>query len=97
MVPSEKKVYIGEITDREGDIAFEDLKGLPVQFMPTAYLCDRAWEIASSSISDGYMTHFTSLLQKKGHVPFWTADMELYRAVKDKLVFVKSLEDYVSS
>jgi len=64
-----KKVYIGEITDREDDIAFEDLKGLPVQFMPTAYLCDRAWEIASSSISDGYMTHFTSLLQKKGHAP----------------------------
>jgi len=92
-----KKVYIGEITDREGDIAFEDLKGLPVQFMPTAYLCDRAWEIAKQFNLRWLYDAFYVALAEERSCPLWTADMELYRAVKDKLVFVKSLEDYVSS
>jgi predicted nucleic acid-binding protein len=43
-----------------------------------------------------YDAFYVALAEERS-CPLWTTDMELYRAVKDKLVFVKSLEDYVSS
>lgn len=92
-----KKVYIGEITIKEGDIAFEDLKGLPVELLPTVNLRDRTWEIAKQFGLRWLYDSFYVALAEKRECLLWTADIELYNAVKDDLVFVKSLEDYVSS
>ncbi len=91
-----KKVYIGEITAEEGDIAFEDLKGLPVQLQSTVHLRDRTWEIAKQFGLRWLYDSFYIALAEKRSCLLWTADMELHRAVKDKLTFVKSLENYAS-
>lgn len=91
-----KKVYIGEMTIEEGDNAFEDLKGFPVELLSTAHLCDRAWEVAKQfRLRWLYDAFYVALAERRGCL-LWTADIELYKAVKDELTFVKSLEDYTS-
>jgi len=92
-----KKVYSGEITAEAGETAFEDLKGLPVQLMPTGHLLDRTWEIAKQfNLRWLYDAFYVSLAEDRACM-LWTADKELYEAVKDELAFVKSLEDYDST
>lgn len=89
-----KKVYAGEITAKAGDAAFEDLKDFPIHLLPTVNLRDRTWEIAKQfGLRWLYDAFYVSLAEKRSCV-LWTADMELYKAVKDKLIFVKALEDY---
>jgi predicted nucleic acid-binding protein len=89
-----KKVYTGEITTEDGDIAFDDLKGLPVELLPTVYLRDRTWEIAKQYRLRWLYDSFYVALAEERDCLFWTADMELYNSVKHELIFVKSLEDY---
>jgi predicted nucleic acid-binding protein len=92
-----KKVYSGEITAEAGETAFEDLRGLPVQLMPTAHLLDRTWEIAKQfNLRWLYDAFYVSLAEDRACM-LWTADKELYEAVKDELAFVKPLEDYDST
>lgn len=89
-----KKVYTGEITAKAGDAAFEDLKDFPIYLLPTVKLRDRTWEIAKQfGLRWLYDAFYVALAEKRSCV-LWTADMELYRAVKDKFDFVKALEDY---
>jgi predicted nucleic acid-binding protein len=91
-----KKVYSGEITVNLGDMAFEKLKRFPIQMVSTLHLLDRAWEIAKQfRLRWLYDSFYVALAEKRG-CTLWTADIELYNAVKNDLVFVKSLEDYVS-
>ncbi len=91
-----KKVYSGEITQESAEIAFSKLHTLPVQLVPTSRLLDRAWEIGKQyNLRWLYDAFYVALAEKRSCL-LWTADMELYRAVKDKLTFVKSLEDYAS-
>ncbi len=89
-----KKVYSGDITAEAGETAFEDLRGLPVQLISTAYLLDRTWEIAKQfHLRWLYDAFYVALAEEKA-CTLWTADMELYNAVKADLAFVKALEDY---
>jgi len=89
-----KKVYSGDITVEAGETAFEDLRGLPVQLISTAYLLDRTWEIAKQfHLRWLYDAFYVALAEEKA-CTLWTADMELYSAVKADLAFVKPLEDY---
>jgi len=89
-----KKVYSGEITAKLGDIAFEKLKRFPVHMLPTQNLLDRSWEIAKQFRLRWLYDAFYVALAEEMACVLWTADMELYNAVKDQLDFVKSLEDY---
>jgi predicted nucleic acid-binding protein len=89
-----KKVYSGEITVKFGDIAFERLRELPTQMLSTSHLLDRAWEIAKQFRLRWLYDSFYVALAEERECLLWTADMELYNAVKHKLIFVKSLEDY---
>ena len=89
-----KKVYSGDITAEAGETAFEDLKGLPVQLISTAYLLDRTWEIAKQFHLRWLYDAFYVALAEERACTLWTADMELYNAVKADLAFVKPLEDY---
>ena len=89
-----KKVYSGEITVKLGDIAFEKLKRFPVHMLPTQNLLDRSWEIAKQFRLRWLYDAFYVALAEEMACVLWTADMELYNAVKDQLDFVKSLEDY---
>ena len=89
-----KKVYSGEITAKLGDIAFEKLKRFPVHMLPTQNLLDRSWEIAKQFRLRWLYDSFYVALAEERECLLWTADMELYNAVKDQLDFVKSLEDY---
>lgn len=92
-----KKVYSGQITAEAGETAFEDLKGLPVQLMPTAHLLDRTWEIAKQfNLRWLYDAFYVSLAEDRVCI-LWTADRKLYEAVKDELAFVRLLEDYDST
>jgi len=90
-----KKVYSGEITMKFGDIAFERLRELPTQILSTSHLLDRSWEIAKQFRLRWLYDAFYVALAEERKCVLWTADIELYNAVKDDLVFVKSLEDYV--
>ena len=89
-----KKVYSGEITARLGDIAFEKLKRFPVHMLATQNLLDRSWEIAKQFRLRWLYDAFYVALAVERNCVLWTADIELYKAVKDQLDFVKSLEDY---
>ena len=89
-----KKVYTGQITIDEGDIAFDDLKGMPVELLPTIYLRDRTWEIAKQYNLRWLYDSFYVALAEERDCLFWTADMELYNSVKNDFAFVKALEDY---
>ena len=87
------EVYSGEIAAKAGETAFQDLRGLPVQLLPTAHLLDRTWEIAKQfNLRWLYNAFYVALAEHRACV-LWTADKELYEAVRDKLVFVKLLED----
>ena len=89
-----KKVYSGEITSRIGDLAFEKLKQFPVQVLSTSHLLDRSWEIAKEfHLRWLYDAFYVALAEERACI-LWTADMELYNAVKAGLTFVKPLEDY---
>ena len=89
-----KKVYSGDISAEVGETAFQDLRGLPAQLISTAYLLDRAWEIAKQfHLRWLYDAFYVALAEERACI-FWTADMELYNSVKPDLTFVKPLEDY---
>ena len=92
-----KKVYSGEISSKIGDLAFEKLKQFPVQVLSTSHLLDRAWEIARQFHLRWLYDAFYVALAEDRACALWTADKELYEAVKDKLVFVRLLEDYATS
>jgi predicted nucleic acid-binding protein len=89
-----KKVYSGEITAKLGDVAFEKLKRFPVHMLPTQNLLDQSWEIAKQFRLRWLYDAFYVALAEERKCVLWTADIELYNAVKDQLDFVKSLEDY---
>jgi predicted nucleic acid-binding protein len=89
-----KKVYSGEITAEIGDMAFEKLKRFPIQVLSTSYLLDRSWEMAKQFGLRWLYDAFYVALAEERACDLWTADMGLYRAVKDSLTFVKSLESY---
>ena len=89
-----KKVYSGEITPGIGDLAFEKLKQFPVQVLSTSHLLDRSWEIAKEFGLRWLYDAFYVALAEERACTLWTADMELYNAVKADLAFVKPLEDY---
>jgi len=89
-----KKVYSGEITAEIGDIAFEKLKQFPVQVLSTRHLLDRSWAIAKQYNLRWLYDAFYVALAEERACTLWTADMELYNAVRSELAFVKSLEDY---
>lgn len=89
------KVYSSELTIEEGDIAFEDLKCIPVELLPTTHLRNRAWEIAKRFRLRWLYDAFYVALAESRKCIFWTADIELYNAVKDQLDFVRSLENYI--
>jgi len=89
-----KKVYSGELTTEIGDLAFEKLKQFPVQVLSTRHLLDRSWEIAKQHNLRWLYDAFYVALAEERACTFWTADMELYSAVKADLAFVKPLEDY---
>jgi predicted nucleic acid-binding protein len=89
-----KKVYSGEITTEIGDLAFEKLKQFPVQVLSTSHLLDRSWEIAKQFGLRWLYDAFYVALAEERACTLWTADMELYNAVKADLAFVKPLEDY---
>ena len=92
-----KKVYSGEITTEIGDMAFEKLKRFPVQVLSTRHLLDRSWEIAKQfHLRWLYDAFYVALAEERACI-LWTADMELYNAVKDALVYVKPLGEYASS
>ena len=89
-----KKVYSGEISSKIGDLAFEKLKQFPVQVLSTSHLLDRSWEIAKQfHLRWLYDAFYVALAEERASI-LWTADMELYNAVKADLAFVKPLEDY---
>ena len=87
-----KKVYSGEITAELGDIAFEKLKRFPVQILSTSHLLDRSWEIAKQFNLRWLYDAFYVVLAEDRACTLWTADEELYEAVKDELAFVKLLD-----
>ncbi len=89
-----KKVYSGEITPEIGDLAFEKLKLFPVKVLSTSHLLDRSWKIAKEFRLRWLYDAFYVALAEERSCPLWTADMELYNAVKADLAFVKALEDY---
>jgi len=89
-----KKVYSGDITDEIAEIAFGKLHILPVQLIPTSRLLDRAWEIARQCNLRWLYDAFYVALAESRMCILWTADEELYEAVKGSYFFVKSLEDY---
>jgi len=89
-----KKVYSGEITPGIGDMAFEKLKQFPVQVLSTSHLLDRSWGIAKEFGLRWLYDAFYVALAEERACTLWTADMELYSAVKADLAFVKPLEDY---
>ena len=89
-----KKVYSGDITAEAGEKAFEDLSGLPAQVLSTGHLLDRSWAIAKQhNLRWLYDAFYVALAEERACI-LWTADMELYNAVRADLAFVKPLEDY---
>ena len=77
-----------ELTPAQAEAAFAMLQALSGQRQ-------RAWQIASEfNFATVYDATYLALAELQG-CAFWTADKRLFDQVKDKLVFVKWLGDYV--
>ncbi|MFH0774502.1 MAG: type II toxin-antitoxin system VapC family toxin [bacterium] len=88
------RVWRKEITQEEGETAFEITQSLKIAFLNPDFLYKTAWGLAKQfnlpTIYDSCYLALAQILE----APFWTADMKLYHAVGNKLKWVKWLEDY---
>jgi len=90
-----KAISIGRITELEGQIAFNNLLDLEIEFIDfpspsEAYIFARKYQ---RSVYDSFYLAIAENLE----IEFWTGDRKLYNAINDKLSYVKWISDYVSS
>jgi predicted nucleic acid-binding protein len=84
-----------ELTPAQAEAAFAMLRALPIQQIAVSGQRQRAWQIAIEfNFATVYDATYLALAELQG-CAFWTADKRLFDQVKDKLVFVKWLGDYV--
>ncbi len=85
-----------EITLEEAKVGREDFLsiGVEVDFSENPDLNIRAIELAYKySLPATYDPHYIALAEREG-CEFWTADVKLWKAVKDRLSWVHLLREY---
>lgn len=88
-----KAVGRGDLTEVEGQAAFEALQSLEIEFVEfpspaEAYAMSRKYQ---RSVYDSF---YLAVAEVK-KIDLWTGDEKLYNAVKDHLSFVKWIGDYL--
>lgn len=87
-------VYRGNLTEEEGEMAFEAVFALGINFKYPEMLHQKAWELAKQfNRPTAYDTHYLALALIED-CEFWTADKRLYNAVGGTLSWVKWVGDY---
>ncbi|MCI0489216.1 MAG: type II toxin-antitoxin system VapC family toxin, partial [Blastocatellia bacterium] len=85
-----------ELTPEQAEAAFAKLKSLPIEYIFISEQRQRAWEIASQfNFATVYDATYLALAELRG-CQFWTADRRLFAQVKDKLAFVRCLDDFTT-
>ena len=84
-----------ELTPEQAEAAFARLQTLPIQQISVPEQRQRAWEIATDlGFATVYDATYLALAELHG-CEFWTADERLFNQVKDRLLFVKWLGNYM--
>lgn len=87
-------VYRGNLTEEEGEMAFEAAFALGITFDYPEMLHQKAWELAKQfNRPTAYDTHYLALALIEG-CKLWTADKRLYNAVGGALSCVRWVGDY---
>ena len=88
-----KKIRAGLLTDEEAKGCFDDFCQLPIEYIDTAEIRARAWEIAQQyQLSTLYDTSFLACTESIGtNCQFWTADKTLLNQLGQRLSYVREL------
>jgi predicted nucleic acid-binding protein len=90
----QKVVLRQELTPEQAELAFGKLRTLPIQQLTVPGQRERAWEIARDfDFPTVYDATYLALAELRG-CEFWTADERLFNRVKDRLAFVRWLNEH---
>lgn len=87
-----KAVSLGRLTETEGREAFDILHLLDIEFVDFPSPSD-AYRLARTYQQSVYDSLYLTAAQTH-NLDFWTGDRRLYRAVKERLSFVRWIGDY---
>ena len=87
-----KAVARGDLTEQEGVDATTLLLTIQAEKVPLPPPL-KSYELARKYQRSVYDSWYIALAEERG-CEFWTSDLKLYNAVKDRLLFVRWLGDY---
>lgn len=89
----QKVVVRKELTPEQA--AFANLVSLPIQLVSAPTQRQRAWDLASKlNFATVYDATYLALAELMG-CEFWTADRRLFAGVRDSLLFVRCLDEFI--
>ena len=87
-------IYLNEITDSEGEAAFQKFLQIPVGLSHRQAIFPMSWKLAQElKHSRTYDTAYLALAQLR-KCDFWTADERLFNGIKDRFPWVKWIGNY---
>lgn len=88
-----KKIRTGLLTVEEAQGCFDDFCQLPIEYLDTAEIRARAWEIAEQyQLPTLYDASFLACAESVGaNCQFWTADKTLLNQLGQRLAYVREL------
>ena len=91
----QKVVVRKELTQEQAEKSFAKLVSLPIQLISAPTQRERAWELASRlNFATVYDATYLALSELMG-CEFWTADRRLFAGVRDSLLFVRCLDEFI--
>lgn len=83
----------GGLTEEQADLAFTAVQAIPLTVLMDEGQRQRAWELAKVlGLPTVYDAHYLALAELR-RCEFWTADDRLYRKCRQKLPYVRHLDD----
>ena len=87
------RVHRGMLTPGEAQEALDLILALDISPVIPPSLHQRAWDLANRlELPAAYDAHYLALAENLG-CEFWTADLRLHRSVKDRLAWVRLLNE----
>jgi predicted nucleic acid-binding protein len=89
-----KRAYRGDINERYGAAALQQLLSLPIELLTFKNLHQQAWHLATQlNRPTAYDAHYLALAEHLSR-EFWTADKRLYHAIQEKFSWIHHLDDF---
>src|SRR5713101_5371278 len=91
----QKVIVRRELTPEQAEASFAKLVALPIQLVSVPAQRQRAWELASEfKFATVYDATYLALAELT-RCEFWTADRRLFASVRERLPFVRCLDEFI--